>query len=76
MSHIVFFCFFYSSSHEFEVKYVLMIMYHKHLLVFCSQCKSRGHISVKTDGVPVCHHVPLCVSTVKKAKLDGPQGKI
>ncbi len=30
---------------------------------------------VKTDGVPVCDSVPLCVSTVKKAKLDGPQGK-
>lgn len=30
---------------------------------------------MKTDGVPVCDFVPLCVSTVKKAKLDGPQGK-
>lgn len=30
---------------------------------------------VKADGVPVCDTVPLCVSTVKKAKLDGPQGK-
>uniref|UniRef100_A0A3B3VVZ9 Unc-13 homolog A n=1 Tax=Poecilia latipinna TaxID=48699 RepID=A0A3B3VVZ9_9TELE len=30
---------------------------------------------MKTDGVPVCHHVPLCVPTVKKAKLDGPQEK-
>uniref|UniRef100_A0A669ECR1 Unc-13 homolog A n=1 Tax=Oreochromis niloticus TaxID=8128 RepID=A0A669ECR1_ORENI len=28
-----------------------------------------------TDGVPVCHCVPLCVFTVKKAKLDGPQEK-
>lgn len=27
-----------------------------------------------TDGAPVCDSVPLCVSTVKKAKLDGPQG--
>uniref|UniRef100_A0A3B3CL58 Unc-13 homolog A n=1 Tax=Oryzias melastigma TaxID=30732 RepID=A0A3B3CL58_ORYME len=30
---------------------------------------------MKTDGVPVSHHDPLCVSTVKKAKLDGPQEK-
>uniref|UniRef100_A0A8C7ZR41 Unc-13 homolog A n=1 Tax=Oryzias sinensis TaxID=183150 RepID=A0A8C7ZR41_9TELE len=30
---------------------------------------------MKTDGVPVSHHDPPCVSTVKKAKLDGPQEK-
>uniref|UniRef100_A0A3B4URS1 Unc-13 homolog A n=1 Tax=Seriola dumerili TaxID=41447 RepID=A0A3B4URS1_SERDU len=30
---------------------------------------------MKTDGVPVCEFVSLCVSTVKKAKLDGPQEK-
>lgn len=30
---------------------------------------------IKTDGVPVCDFIPLCVSTVKKAKLDGPQGE-
>ena len=35
----------------------------------------QDYSEVKTDGVPVCDFVPLCVSTVKKAKLDGPQGK-
>uniref|UniRef100_A0A3P9I968 Unc-13 homolog A n=1 Tax=Oryzias latipes TaxID=8090 RepID=A0A3P9I968_ORYLA len=30
---------------------------------------------MKTDGVPVSHRDPPCVSTVKKAKLDGPQEK-
>uniref|UniRef100_A0AAQ5X2U5 Unc-13 homolog A n=1 Tax=Amphiprion ocellaris TaxID=80972 RepID=A0AAQ5X2U5_AMPOC len=32
-------------------------------------------MTVKTYGIPVCYNVPLCVSTVKKAKLDGPQEK-
>lgn len=48
-----------------------------HVLAALALCVTsrREDAEVKTDGVPLCDFVPLCVSTVKKAKLDGPQGK-
>lgn len=55
----------------------LFFSYLEHLRaapVLCVQTR-RVDAEVKTDGLSVCDFVPLCVPTVKKAKLDGPQGK-